>query len=94
MCVLNEVTFAQKCMCWADIKSIYLDPQKSNNTNQDIISARRDEMGKECECEERRIMIIRNQESHLHVVALDSMGKRMCLVSVTLSVGEKAEPEV
>ena len=56
--------------------------------------AMRDEMGKECECEERRIMIIRNQESRLHVVDLDSMGKRMCLVSETLSVGEKAEPEL
>ena len=56
--------------------------------------AMRDEMGKECECEERRIMIIRKQASRLHVVDLDSMGKRMCLVSETLSVGEKAEPEL
>ena len=55
---------------------------------------RRDEMGKECECEERRSMFIRNQESRLHVVDLDSMGKRMCLVSVTLSVGEKTETEL
>ena len=56
--------------------------------------AMRDEMGKECECEERRIMIIRKQASRLHVVDLDSMGKRMCLVSVTLSVGEKTETEL
>ena len=41
---------------------------------------------RECECEERRIMLLRNQESGLHVVDLDSM--EMCLVSVTLSVGE------
>ena len=54
----------------------------------------RDEMEKECDCEERRVMIIRNQEGHLHVVDLDSMGKSTCLVSVTLSVGEQTEPEV
>ena len=53
-----------------------------------------DEMEKECDCEERRVMIIRNQEGHLHVVDLDSMGKSTCLVSVTLSVGEQTEPEV
>ena len=50
-------------------------------------------MRKEGDCEERRIMIIRNQEGHLHVVDLDSRGKRTCLVSVTLSVEEK-ESEV
>ena len=42
----------------------------------------------DCECEERRIMLIRNQESHLLIVGLDSMETRMCLVSVTISVGE------
>ena len=54
----------------------------------------KDEMEKESDCEERRVMIIRNQEGHLHVVDLDSMGKSTCLVSVTLSVGEQTEPEV
>ena len=44
----------------------------------------RDEMGKECECEERRIMIIRKQASRLHVVDLDSMGKRMSGLSDSL----------
>ena len=43
----------------------------------------------ECECEESTIMLIRNQESRLHVVDLDSIETRMCLVSVTLSVGEE-----
>ena len=33
-------------------------------------------------------MLIRNQESHLLIVGLDSMETRMCLVSVTISVGE------
>ena len=46
--------------------------------------AMRDEMGKECECEERRIMIIRKQASRLHVVDLDSMGKRMSGLSDSL----------
>ena len=54
----------------------------------------RDEMGKEGDREERRVMIIRNQESHLHVVDLDSMGKSTCLVSVTLSIGEQKESGV
>ena len=39
---------------------------------------------RECECEERRIMSIGNQEDRLRVVDLDSMGKRMCPVSQTL----------
>ena len=43
---------------------------------------------RECECEESRIMLIRNQESRLRVVDLDSTETRTCLVSVTLSVGE------
>ena len=43
----------------------------------------------ECECEESTIMLIRNQESRLHVVDLDSIETRTCLVSVTLSVGEE-----
>jgi len=94
MCVLKQRLSAKTQVNLVYIQPIYLNLQKSNTTTKHGISARRDEMGKECECEERRIMIIRNQESHLHVVALDSMGKRMCLVSVTLSVGEKAEPEV
>ena len=33
-------------------------------------------------------MLLRNQESHLRVVDLDSMETRMGLVSGTLSVGE------
>ena len=33
-------------------------------------------------------MLLRNQESYLHVVDLDSMETRMCLASVTVSVGE------
>ena len=43
---------------------------------------------RDCEREESRIMLIRNQESRLHVVDLDSTETRTCLVSVTLSVGE------
>ena len=43
---------------------------------------------KECECEEKRIMLIRNQESHLLVADLDFMETRMCLVSDSFSVGE------
>ena len=43
---------------------------------------------REYECEGRRIMLLRNQESHLHVVDLDSMETRMFLASVTVSVGE------
>ena len=39
-------------------------------------------------------MLNGNQESRLCVVDFDSMEMRTCLVSVTLSVGEKAEPEV
>ena len=49
---------------------------------------RRDEMG-EGVSEERRIMLIWNQETHLRVVDLDSMETRTCLVSGTLSVGEQ-----
>ena len=46
--------------------------------------------GKECECEERRrIVLLRNQESRLCVVGLDPMETRVCLVSGTLSVGEQ-----
>ena len=33
-------------------------------------------------------MLIRNQESRLHVLDLDSIETRMCLASVTVSVGE------
>ena len=44
---------------------------------------------REYECEESRIMLIRNQESCLHVVDLESMEMRTCLVSVALSAGEK-----
>ena len=44
---------------------------------------------RECECQERRILLLRNQESRLRVVGLDSMEMRMCLVSGTLSVGEQ-----
>ena len=44
---------------------------------------------KEYECEESRIMLIRNQESCLHVVDLESMEMRTCLVSVGLFAGEK-----
>ena len=76
-------------MCRADIKSVYLNPQKSNTTRPGKMRWER-----ECECEERRIMSIGNQEDRLRVVDLDSMGKRMCLVSVTLSVGEKTETEL
>ena len=43
---------------------------------------------REYECEERRIMLIKNQESCLYVVDLDSMQMSTCLVSETLSVGE------
>ena len=42
---------------------------------------------KEGECEERRMALLRKQESRLRVVDLDSMEMRMCLVSGTLSVG-------
>ena len=42
---------------------------------------------KEGECEERRMALLRKQESHLRVVDLDSMEMRMCLVSGTLCVG-------
>ena len=50
---------------------------------------------REYECEESRIMLIRNQESCLHVVDLESMEMRTCLVSVALSAGEKkTEPNV
>ena len=69
------------------IKPIYLNPQKSHPTKQDKISDQRDEMG-EGVCEERRITLIRNQESHLRV-DLASMETRTCLVSGTLSVGEQ-----
>ena len=44
---------------------------------------------RECECEERRIVLLRNQESRLCVVGLDLKEMRMCLVSGTLSVGEQ-----
>ena len=87
MCFLNQVTSVQTHMCRDDIKSIYLNPQKSNTTKQDGISdqERLDGRGS---VSVRRIMLLRNQESHLHVVDLDSMETRTCLVSGTLSVGE------
>ena len=44
---------------------------------------------RECECEERRILLLRNQESRLCVVGLDPMETRVHLVSGTLSVGEQ-----
>ena len=43
---------------------------------------------RECEREERRIMLIRNQEDLLHVVDVDSMEMRMSFISGTLPVGE------
>ena len=43
---------------------------------------------RECEWEERRIMSIRNQEGRLHIVDVDSMEMRTCLVSGTAPVGE------
>ena len=39
-------------------------------------------------------MLIRNQESHLLIVGLDSMETRMCLVSVTISVGELKKKKI
>ena len=39
----------------------------------------------ECECEERRIMLIRSWESHPCVADLDAVQRRTCLVSGTLS---------
>ena len=82
LCV--QVHISQLC-----IKSIYLSPQESNTmSEQDGISGQERWDGRGSECGERRIMLIRNQESHLHVVDLDSMETRMCLASVTVSVGE------
>ena len=49
---------------------------------------------REYECEESRIMLIRNQESCLHVVDLESMEMRTCLVSVALSAGEKKQNQM
>ena len=43
---------------------------------------------REYEHEERRMMLVRNQEDRLCVADLDSVQKRTCLVSGTLSVGE------
>ena len=73
----------------ADTKSVHLNPQKSSTTKQDMINwpgEMRWERG--CECEERRIVLIRNKESHLCVVDLEIMERRMGLVSGTLPVGE------
>ena len=43
---------------------------------------------RECECEERRSMLIRNQEGCLRVVGVDSMEMRKCLFSGTAPAGE------
>jgi len=43
---------------------------------------------RECEHEERRIMLIGNQEGRLCIVDVDSMEMKMCLVSGALPVGE------
>ena len=64
------------------IKLIYLNPQKSKPPNRMGLVTRRDEM------REGSIVLLRNQETHLRVVDLDSMDKRTCLVSVTLYIGE------
>ena len=87
MCFLNQVTFMQTHMCRDDIKSIYLNPQKSNTTKQDGISGQ-ERLDGRGSVSVRRIVFLRNQESHLHVVDLDSMETRTCLVSGTLSVDE------
>ena len=87
MCVLKQRLSAKTQVNLVYIQPIYLNLQKSNTTTKHGISARRDEMGKECECEERRIMLTRNQRSRL-CVDLDSMEMRTCLVSMTVSVGE------
>ena len=69
------------------IKLIYLNSQKSSTIRQDVISDQERRQEREGECEERRMALLRKQESRLHVVDLDSMEMRMCLVTGTICVG-------
>ena len=69
-------------MCQDDIKPVYLNPQKSKPPNRMGLVTRRDEM------REGSIVLLRNQETHLRVVDLDSMEMRTCLNSGTFSVVE------
>ena len=55
------------------IKPMYLNPQKWNTTAQYVISDQERWDGRGSVTEKRKIMLIKNQESHLHVVDLDSM---------------------
>ena len=76
-------TLVQRHVSQLCIKSIYLNPQKSNTTRPGKMRWER-----ECECEERRIMLIRNQEGRLRIVYVDFTEVRMCLVSRTFPEGE------